>query len=115
MAKMLSEKRLCEVLESDPRPSAEIWEGFGVSKQTLSAWKNGTRSPKKSKLEEIAAYYGKDPLWFFGFEEKEDLPIKKEEDEQAEEILSLIRNLSEEKKAEAIRYLRYLSTSEGCV
>lgn len=106
-------ERLNEVFKSDPRSDSDIAAHFGISKQCISAWRNGTRSPKRSKLEQIANYYNKDIMWFFGFDDaKEDLVIPSEEDEQVKEILNLFCSLSTQKKTEAIRYLRYLSTTE---
>ena len=61
MASMLvSAERLSQVFDSDPRSDSVIAESFHVSKQSISAWKKGDRSPKKSKLKEIADFYGKD-------------------------------------------------------
>ena len=105
--------RLNEVFENDPRSDTAIAEYFHVSKQSISAWRKGERSPKKSKLEEIARFYGKDIIWFFGFDVPDiEKPVPTEEDEQIREIISLLRGLSDRKKAEAINYLRYLSKSE---
>ena len=109
----VSTERLNEVFDSDPRSDSMIADSFHVAKQTVSAWRSGARSPKKSKLVEIANFYGKDPMWFFGF----DVPDKKEpapaeEDEQVKEIISLFAGLSARKKEEAVRYLRYLSETE---
>lgn len=107
--------RLNEVFESDPRSDRAIADYFHVSKQSISAWRKGERSPKKSKLEEIAKFYGKDILWFFGFDvQEEEKPVPSKEDEQIRELIDLISGLSDRKKAEAIRYLRYLSESEEC-
>jgi transcriptional regulator with XRE-family HTH domain len=105
--------RLNEVFDSDSRSDSMIAESFGISKQTISAWRNGTRSPKKSKLKEIADFYHKDTLWFFGFDDSaEEKPVPEEEDEQIKEIISLLVGLSDQKKTEAIRYIRYLAASE---
>jgi transcriptional regulator with XRE-family HTH domain len=114
MATMLvSVERLNEVFDSDPRTDSMIAESFHVSKQTISAWRTGSRSPRKSKLQEIADFYHKDIIWFFGYEgTAEEKPVPTEEDEQVKEIISLLKGMSDQKKAEAIRYLRYLSASE---
>ena len=114
MATMLvSVERLNKVFDSDPRTDSMIADSFHVSKQTISAWRSGSRSPKKSKLQEIADFYRKDIVWFFGYDvPAEEKPVPVEEDEQIKEILNLLNCLSDQKKAEAIRYLRYLSASE---
>ena len=114
MASMLvSAERLSQVFDSDPRSDSVIAESFHVSKQSISAWKKGDRSPKKSKLKEIADFYGKDVLWFFGYDVPDiEKPVPTEEDEQIREIMSLIRGLSAQKKEKAISYIRYLANSE---
>jgi transcriptional regulator with XRE-family HTH domain len=114
MASMLvSAERLSQVFDSDPRSDSVIAESFHVSKQSISAWKKGDRSPKKSKLKEIADFYGKDMLWFFGYDVPDiEKPVPTEEDEQVKEIIDLFSGLSDQKKAEAINYLRYLSKTE---
>lgn len=115
MAQMpVTTERLNEVFSNDPRSDSDIAAFFGVSKQAISAWKNGTRSPKRSKLQEIADYYNKDIMWFFGISEtKKDPPISSVVDEQVKEIMMLVTSLPNHKKAEALRYLRYLASSEG--
>ena len=114
MAQMpVTTERLNEVFNNDSRSDSDIAAFFGVSKQAISAWKNGTRSPKRSKLQEIADYYNKDIMWFFGISDtKKDSPISSNVDERVAEIISLVNNLPSHKLTEALRYLRYLANSE---
>ena len=60
--------RLIELFDADPRNDTAIAEQFGVSKQAVSAWRNGTRSPKKTVLIEIANYYKVSIEWLMGFD-----------------------------------------------
>lgn len=61
-------ERLNQLFDSDPRSGSSIAEFLGVSKQTISAWKNGTRSPKRSMVKKIAEYYGVSQEWLFGWD-----------------------------------------------
>ena len=116
-----NQERLNELFDADPRSDNVIAQSLGVSKQTISAWRNGSRSPKRSMVEKIAKYYGCSIEWLFGWDmpapaifslrEKEE-PIPNNENEQVNEIISLLLELSPKKKAEAVRYLRYLATTE---
>lgn len=122
MAKVATNKeRLNELFDADPRNDAAIANSLGVSKQTISAWRNGTRSPKTSMITEIAKYYNCTEEWLYGWDmpaptwmslknSKELVPTG--ENEQVNEIITLLLRLSKEKKAEAVRYLRYLVATE---
>lgn len=71
MAKIATnQERLNELFDADPRNDTAIGEALGVSKQTISAWRNGTRSPKKSMIIKIAERYNTTPEWLLGW----DLP-----------------------------------------
>ena len=69
MAKIATnQERLNELFDADPRSDSRIAEYLNVSKQTISAWRNGTRSPKQSKLEEIARLYHTTVDWLMGWD-----------------------------------------------
>lgn len=63
-----NQDRLNELFDSDPRNDSAIGEALGVSKQTISAWRNGTRSPKKSMLTKIAQVYHTSEEWLLGWD-----------------------------------------------
>ena len=113
-----NQERLNELFDVDPRSDNAIAHSLGVSKQTISAWRNGTRSPKRSMVEKIAEYYNCSIEWLYGWDmpapaifalRRKDESIPTGENEQIDEIISLLLELSPKKKAEAVRYLRYLS------
>lgn len=71
MAKIATnQERLNELFDADPRSDIAIGGSLGVSKQTISAWRNGSRSPKRSMIIKIAEYYNTTPEWLMGW----DLP-----------------------------------------
>lgn len=60
--------RLNQLFDADPRNDSAIGEALGVSKQTISAWRNGTRSPKRSMLTKIAQLYHTSEEWLLGWD-----------------------------------------------
>ena len=58
-----NQDRLCELFDADPRNDTAIALELNVSKQALSAWRNGTRSPKKPVLIKIAQMYNVSLEW----------------------------------------------------
>lgn len=46
----------------------QVGEEIGVSKQTVSAYANGKRNPKKPVLRAIADHFGVDPAWLLGYD-----------------------------------------------
>lgn len=67
------QERLNELFDADPRSDSAIAEKLGVSKQALSAWRKGTRSPKKSVLVLIADMYGVGIDWLMGFDVQKEI------------------------------------------
>jgi transcriptional regulator with XRE-family HTH domain len=63
-----NQQRLNELFDADPRNDTSIANALGVSKQTISMWRSGARSPKKSMLIKIAAIYNVSIEWLMGFD-----------------------------------------------
>ena len=63
-----STERLNELFESDPRSNAAIGDILNVSRQAVSAWRQGVRSPKKNVLIKIAEMYNVNLEWLMGFD-----------------------------------------------
>jgi transcriptional regulator with XRE-family HTH domain len=62
-------KRLNDLFDSDPRTDSAIADALGVSKQTVSYWRQGTRSPRRSLIVTIAGMYHVSPSWLMGFDD----------------------------------------------
>jgi len=71
-----SQERLNELFSSDPRSDSAIATELGVSKQALSSWRKGTRSPKKSVLIQIADMYKVGIDWLMGFDVPKEKVVK---------------------------------------
>ena len=63
-----SQERLNELFDSDSRNDSAIADELGVSKQTISAWRSGSRSPKKPMLIKICELYHVSIEWLMGFD-----------------------------------------------
>lgn len=71
-----SQDRLNELFDSDARNDTAIAAELGISKQTVSAWRNGSRSPKKQMIVKIAEMYHVSIEWLMGFDvEKPDIIV----------------------------------------
>lgn len=68
-----NQERLTELFDNDPRSDTAIAKDLKVSKQALSAWKKGIRSPKKSVLIQIAEKYNVSIEWLMGFDVEKDV------------------------------------------
>ena len=63
-----STERLNELFESDPRSNAAIGDILNVSRQAVSAWRQGVRSPNKNVLIKIAEMYNVNLELLMGFD-----------------------------------------------
>ena len=71
-----NQERLNELFDADSRNDSSIAAALGVSKQTISAWRSGFRSPKKPMLIKIAEMYHVSIEWLMGFDtEKSENPV----------------------------------------
>ena len=59
-------ERFSELLSRTSRSDRAVADALGVSKQTVSAWKNGDRSPKPPTIATIASCFGVSPAWLAG-------------------------------------------------
>ena len=94
-------ERLAELCYESAQPDSELAKGLGISKQTLSAWKCGTRSPKGPTIETIARYFGVQVDWLMGFDVPKDVsfiqtekPTVENNDELYEYAAELLMKLS---------------------
>ena len=67
---MTFQDRLKELCDESPLSDAALAQRLNVSKQTLSAWRVGERTPREPMLLTIAQYFGVSAAWLRG----EDVP-----------------------------------------
>lgn len=61
-------ERISELIKESGRSMTVIANDLGVSKQTISAWCNGTRSPKQLALTSVANYFKTTTYWLRGYD-----------------------------------------------
>ncbi len=61
-------ERLSDLCEASPLSDTELADKLKISKQTLSAWKCGVRSPKEPTIIAIAQYFNVAIDWLMGFD-----------------------------------------------
>lgn len=81
--------RFNELIEASSVMSAQFAQDFGVSKQAVSAWQNGTRSPKRPTIASIAQYFDVNVSWLMGY----DVPMRRQVEDSAEPDFCNVRNL----------------------
>lgn len=62
------QQRFKELCDSNPTTDTALAEKLGVSKQTISSWKSGHRSPKKPMIVSIARFFHVSVDWLMGFD-----------------------------------------------
>ena len=99
------QERLNELFNSDSRNDTAIADELGVSKQTVSAWRNGSRSPKKPMLIKLAVMYHVSIEWLMGFDD--DAPEKREtQDPQIQIVSGMMEDMSEDQKEQIVAIVR---------
>lgn len=63
--------RFNELLSRHSGNDSELGAALGVSKQTISAWRNGIRSPKKPHIVAISKYFDVGIPWLMGISDNE--------------------------------------------
>ena len=71
------QSRFATLCDENPMSDTALADVLHVSKQTISAWKNGTRSPKDLTVRAIAAYFGVNVTWLMGFDVRKNAAEKK--------------------------------------
>lgn len=96
-------------------PDSDIAKDLGISKQTLSAWKCGTRSPKGPTIETVARYFGVSIEWLMGFDvarmDEEEKPIP--EDELDNELINLLSDLTPQETVRVIDFVAGLKAARA--
>lgn len=75
MAKISTfQNRFVNLLNNSGKTDAVIADELGVSRQALSSWRNGHRSPTRSMIEHIADSFHVDVSWLMGYDSESSIP-----------------------------------------
>jgi len=91
-----NQQRLNELFEEDPRNDTAIADDLGVSKQAISAWRKGIRSPKKAVLIEIARKYHVSIEWLMGYDVEKDAYANRSFVIEGSQLTKLFRYMPQE-------------------
>lgn len=103
-------ERFNALCDKSRRNDTELAKELHVSKQTLSAWRSGVRSPKQPTIIMIAQYFNVSVEWLMGF----DVEVTKKPTvddgltDGQRKLIEFARSLTEEQAAVALRVLRSL-------
>ena len=107
-----NQERLIELFNADPRNDTAIASELNVSKQALSAWRKGTRSPKKTVRVEIAKMYNVSLEWLMGFDVPKISPVAvetiPESDPEISIVSGMMESMSKEQKQQVIDLIKIL-------
>lgn len=109
-------ERFTDLCNESPMNDTEIAKKIGVSKQTVSAWKIGDRSPKQPTIETIANVFHVNIDWLLGFDVPKSIGNYKNkkltpEDELNNELLSLLTRLTPAERLRVLDFVKGLSAS----
>lgn len=62
------QERFTMLVSESEKTLTQLSKDLHMSNQTLSAWRNGTRSPKAPTVIAIAEYFNVDVRWLMGFD-----------------------------------------------
>ena len=117
-----NQDRLCELFDIDPRTDSAIADALNVSKQTISAWRAGIRSPKKPMLLKLCRMYNVTLDWLMGYDEDNIEPaefLKNEQENyrpltnEAKIISRGIDGLDDDQRKKALDMLRLMFDKDG--
>ena len=97
---------LCNSVNKAPN---KVASELGVTSGTATKWKNGA-VPQDRTIKKIADYFGVSVEYLKGETDIKN-PDAKESTEMDREVVRLFNKVPEEKKEEAMRYLRFLAES----
>ena len=115
-----NQERLNELFNADPRNDTAIAEELHVSKQAVSAWRKGIRSPKKTVLIDIARMYNVSLEWLMGFDVPKHQSVMDlqhfagpEEDPQIRIVSGMMENMSDEQKQQIVAIVRAVVSTQN--
>lgn len=90
------------------RSVTEFAMSIGVSKQTISAYLQGKRKPKRPTTEVIAEKLGVSPCWLCGY----DVPMLVDKKHNSNDEKKLVVHLNDEKELKLVKLMQTLSDEE---
>lgn len=111
-------ERLSDLCEASPKNDTDLARDLNISKQTLSAWKYGNRSPKRPTIITIARYFDVSVDWLMGFDVPQQVQEYEKnkptpEDELDEELINLLSDLTPDEVVRVCDFVAGLKAARG--
>ena len=97
-------KNIKDLIKAKGITQTALARHLGISNGTLSDWISGRYRPKPKNIKAIAEYFGVTPM---------EISLKKDPRPIDDRLKSLFDSLSDDKKEQAIDYMRYLLSQRG--
>lgn len=121
----ITAKRLRIALDRNNMKAQELAEKSKLGKSSISHYVNGTHKPSNISSKAMADVLGVSPLWLMGFDvpmmaeidsqlfapNDADIDARISNDKELKDIIKIYYSLSEEKRAEIRRYIKFISMS----
>ena len=105
------EERLNTLFDRTGLKDVEIARRIGVAKQTISCWRSGVRSPKRTALMKIADTFHVDVAWLLGYDDDafvasfDGLPARESITDEERMLIAAYRAAKAEYKVVAMEIL----------
>lgn len=91
----------------------EFGKLFGIVKSTVSLYEHDKSTPNDQIKTDICRYFNVSMDYLLGLDEQKSGTLESKVSSLDKEMLQLFKNVPDDKKEEAMRYLRYLSEFMG--
>lgn len=94
------QRKLNYYMQLNHKRQEDIVVDLGINKSTISTWCRGQKMPRTATIQKLATYFGVTIADFINDDTEKDLNS---------EILALLEAMPEQKRENAIEYLKFLS------
>lgn len=98
--------RFFELIKERKITAKQVSDATGIPQTTIANWRKGVRNPKHEAIVTIASYLNVPVKYLMGSETDE------EEDTIDLKIQAEVKQLSDQQKADVLKYIRFVQTSE---
>ena len=103
-------QRFVELLQEHDISAGRVAAATGISRTTLTDWKNGRSVPKLDKMTKIAEYFNVSLDYLLGAKTKKD-PLAGEGEKVSSELIALLQDLDPAEEALVRDYVLLLKRS----
>lgn len=92
------QRKLNYYMQLNHKRQEDIVVDLGINKSTISTWCRGQKMPRTATIQKLATYFGVTIADFIN-----------DDNDSKSEVLALLEAMSEQKRENAIEYLKFLS------